>query len=127
MTEPLVTISLIVLAIAFNKPISDVLLRIGDTMPKKPAVTKSIAHPKVTPVFVSPEEPDANSPFLALGQRVFFRVCEMQLRPATVVGLHGGRADLWIFAKPEDGPQFVQPVYAGNVPFSASSKRGTWA
>jgi len=127
MIEPLITISLIVLAIAFNKPISDALLKIGDTMPKKAAITTSIGSAKLPPVFVSQEEPDANSPVLTLGKRVFFRVSEMQLRPATVVGVHGGRADLWIFGKPEDGPQFVQPVYAANVPFSAFPRRGTWS
>src|SRR5262249_40805764 len=107
MTEPLITISLIIVAIAFNKPISDALLRIGDTMPKKDAITRNIGGPKLAPVFVSEDKPDQDV-LLAMGTQVRFAVAENRCRPAWIVRCTAGYADLWVLGDPDDGPQFRQ-------------------
>jgi hypothetical protein len=126
MTEPLITISLIILAIAFNKPISDALLRIGDNMPKKPAVTKSIGSPKAPPVLASQIKPDKDL-VVAMGKQVRFAVAANQCRPAWIVRCTGGYADLWVLGDPDDGPQFAQPVFVCRVPHSDSYEAGTWS
>src|SRR5947209_760437 len=125
MTEPVITISLIILAIAFNRPISDALLRFGDTMPKKVAVTRSIGSPKLPPVFVSPAKPDTEV-LLAMGTQVRFAVAENRCRPAWIVRCIGGYADLWVLGDPDDGPQFKQPVFVYRVPYSDSYESGAW-
>src|SRR5262249_13689061 len=125
MVEPLITMSLILFAIAFNKPISDVLLRIGDSMPKKPAVTRSISSPKLPAVFVGQGKPDKEF-VLAMGTQVRFAVAENQCRPAWIVRSVDGYADLWVLGDPDDGPQFKQPVFVHRAPHSDGYEPGTW-
>jgi hypothetical protein len=125
-TEPLITVSLIVLAIAFNKPISDALLRIGDTMPKKPAIARTVSSPKLPPVFVSSITPDKDF-VVAMGTQVRFAVAANRCRPAWIVRCAGGYADLWVLGDPDDGPQFKQPVFIYRVPHSNSYEVGTWS
>jgi hypothetical protein len=125
MTEPVLTISLIVLAIAFNKPISDALLKIGDTMPKKAAVAKSIESPKPPPVLVSRTKPDKDLA-VAMGIQVRFAVAASRCRPAWIVRCTAGYADLWVLGDPDDGPQFQQPVFVYRVPHSDGYEAGTW-
>jgi hypothetical protein len=126
MTEPLITISLILLAIAFNKPISNALLRIGDTMPKKPAIAKSIGSAKLPPVFVSSITPGKDF-VVAMGTQVRFAVAANRCRPAWIVRCTGGYADLWVLGDPDDGPQFAQPVFVYRVPHSDGYEAGTWS
>jgi hypothetical protein len=125
MTEQLITILLIILAIAFNKPISDALLRVGDTMPKKPAIVKSIGSPRMPPVFVSQVTPDKDL-VLTMGTQVRFAVAADRCRPAWIVRCIGGYADLWVLGDPDDGPQFAQPVFVCRVPHSDGYEPGTW-
>jgi hypothetical protein len=125
MTEPLITISLIILAVAFNKPISDALLKIGDTMPKKPAVMSSIASPMLPPVLARSTKPDKDL-VVAMGTQVRFAVAADRCRPAWIVRCIGGYADLWVLGDPDDGPQFKQPVFVYRVPHSDSYEPGTW-
>jgi hypothetical protein len=125
MTEPLITISLIILAIAFNKPISDALLRMGDTMPKKSAIAKSIGSPRVPPVFVSQIKPDKDL-VLTMGTQVRFAVAADRCRPAWIVRCIGGYADLRVLGDPDDGPQFAQPVFVYRAPHSDGYEPGTW-